>query len=63
VTTPKTFTNKDVCDERTWMYSQRVSGVVTHPEACLKNLPEFMPSHKQFITSMACQKNPHWINK
>jgi hypothetical protein len=23
---PETFTNRDVCDERTWTYSPRVSG-------------------------------------
>jgi hypothetical protein len=54
VTTPETFTNRDVCDERTRMYSQRVSGVVTHPEAYLKNPQEFRALSKERL-EMPCK--------
>jgi len=39
VNPPETFTNMEVCDERTGMYSQRVSGGFTRPETFLKESP------------------------
>jgi len=39
VNPPETLKNRDVFKERTWMYSQRVSGGFTHPKGPIKNPP------------------------
>ena len=57
---PETFTNREkvrpgigretglghVCDERTWMYSQRVSGGFIHPEASMQTPPKLKARKK-----------------
>jgi hypothetical protein len=39
VSTPETLTDRTSVTERTGMYSQRVSGMLTHPKASKKNPP------------------------
>jgi len=63
VTTPETFTNMEVCDERTWTYSQRVSGGFTHPETFHKEssripVTDLIAFLNRATTFIAPKKNP-----
>jgi len=66
VNPPETFTNREVCDERTWMYSQRVSGGFTHLKTFHKESSEIQTSNLTAFLNRAThftapKKNPPGI--
>ncbi|MGB5323061.1 hypothetical protein [Lutimonas sp.] len=71
---PETFTDRTSVTERTWTYSQRVSGGITHAETSRKNhldtpcdpksLPITIPyALSRHTKSLIHRMNPHWITR